>query len=168
MDAVDAYDRAVRHTDTGMAIVTVAAGGERSGCLVGFHTQASIEPRRHVVYVSQQNHTHRLVTKVSHLGVHLLADGQHELARLFGAETGDEIDKFARCEWEAGPHGVPLLTAVADRFVGAVVARVAGGDHDGFLVEPVAAWAEPDEAGADRPEPLRLHAVTDVEPGHPA
>jgi hypothetical protein len=29
------------------------------------------------------------------------ADG--ELAELFGGETGDEVDKFDRCEWRPGP-----------------------------------------------------------------
>jgi flavin reductase (DIM6/NTAB) family NADH-FMN oxidoreductase RutF len=158
------YDRCAGFADPAMVVVTVAAGDERSGCLVGFHTQASIEPRRHLVYVSQPNHTHRLATVASHLGVHMLAEADHELARLFGEETGDAVDKFERCRWEAGPFGVPMLPDVPHRFVGAVVGRVPGGDHDGFLLEPVAAWS-PREAPA---RPLRLQDVTDLDPGHPA
>src|SRR5207248_6722269 len=30
-------------------------------------------------------------------------------AALFGARTGDEVDKFTRCRWTSGPAGVPLL-----------------------------------------------------------
>jgi len=164
-DAIEHYDRCARHSDTAMVIATVAVGPERAGCLVGFHTQASIDPRRHLVYISQQNHTHRLVTAATHMGVHFLVEGQHELARLFGGETGDAVDKFSACEWLRGPHDVPMLTAVANRFIGAVVERVHGGDHDGFLLEPVAAWSVADDEWAGR-EPLRFHDVADLDAGH--
>ena len=40
------------------------------------------------------------------------------LAELFGGETGDEVDKFARCAWHEGPEGVPMLDGCANRFVG--------------------------------------------------
>jgi flavin reductase (DIM6/NTAB) family NADH-FMN oxidoreductase RutF len=116
------------------------------------------------VYVSQANHTHRLVAVAPHVGVHLVPADGHELGRLFGEETGDEVDKFEHCRWEAGPFGVPMLLDVEDRFVGAVVGRAPGGDHDGFLLDPVAAWSAADPAA----EPLRLHDVADLDPGHPA
>ena len=38
--------------DAAMVVVTVAVGDERDGCLVGFHSQSSIDPRRYVVWLS--------------------------------------------------------------------------------------------------------------------
>ena len=47
--------------DYPMIIVTATSrSGERSGCLVGFHTQCSIHPPRWAVYLSIENHTYAI------------------------------------------------------------------------------------------------------------
>src|SRR5690349_14969423 len=106
-----------------MLIVTAVAGGERSGCLIGFATQTSIHPPRFLVCVSQKNHTHGVAGRATHLGVHVVPEQATAVAELFGGETGDEVDKFARCAWREGPHGVPLLDACPSRLVGEVLWR---------------------------------------------
>ena len=60
------------------------------------------------------------------------------LIELFGGETGDDVDKFARCTWSDGPGGVPVLDDVAAWMVGRIVERYDFGDHVGHLLEPVA------------------------------
>ena len=85
-----------------------------------------------------------------------------ELAELFGGETGDEVDKFGRCAWRPGPGGTPLLDGCPNRFVGRVLDRMDGGDHDAFLLEPVLA-----ERGTDSDE-FRFHRAKRIEPGHEA
>ncbi|MGE3619557.1 MAG: flavin reductase family protein [Acidimicrobiia bacterium] len=148
--------------DPALAVVTVAVAGERAGCLVGFHSQCSIEPERYAVWLSEANRTTRLSRSAPVLAVHLLERSQHDLAALFGGSTGDEVDKFARCDWVPGPDGVPLLRACPHRFVGRPVARLAGaGDHECVVLEPVEVGATPAFG------PLRLAAVADVEAGHP-
>src|SRR6266480_6066085 len=79
-----------------MYVVTVSAGGERDGCLVGFATQCSIHPRRFLVCLSKKNRTYRLAQAAAVLAVHLVGDDEKELAELFGGETGDEVDKLSR------------------------------------------------------------------------
>ena len=59
--------------DAPMAVVTTTAGGERGGCLIGFHAQSSIDPARYTVWLSKANHTYRLALRASHLAVHFLA-----------------------------------------------------------------------------------------------
>lgn len=153
-----------------MVVVTVDAGDERDGCLVGFHSQAGIEPRRYVVWLSLANHTTALALdpQATHLAVHLLAASDHDLAQHFGSVTADDagVDKFADLPWSPGPGGVPLLEALPDRFVGRILERtpVAGTDHVAIVLEPVEASARP---GASEP-PLRLHQTDDIEAGHPA
>ncbi|MHB1539220.1 MAG: flavin reductase [Solirubrobacteraceae bacterium] len=56
-----------------MAIVTAAADGERSGCLVGFATQCSIEPRRFLVCISVLNRTFEIAQRSNALAVHFPA-----------------------------------------------------------------------------------------------
>ncbi|MBW3665379.1 MAG: flavin reductase family protein [Actinobacteria bacterium] len=142
-----------------MVIVTTAADGERAGCLVGFHTQASIDPLRYLVLLSVANATYRVALQADHLAVHVLDERDRGLAELFGSETGDDVDKFAQVPWTAGPGGVPLLE-VANRFVGRIVDRSDAGDHVVFLIEPVVA------ATSDSLTQLSALSMRDLEPGH--
>lgn len=119
-----------------MVIVTVAAGGERDGCLVGYHSPVSIHPSRYMVCLSSANRTYDLATRANTLVVHHIESHQRSLARLFGEETGYEIDKFARCAWEPGPDGAPVLSDVATWWAGQVMERIPLGDHTGFVLEP--------------------------------
>lgn len=100
-------------------------------------------------------------------------DAGAALARLFGGETGDEVDKFARAGWRPGPAGVPVLTEAVAWFAGRVVGRVEGGDHTGFLLSPLdgaqagGAAALPPAARRDVTA-LTLRDVDGIDPGHPA
>jgi len=156
------FNSLVGDLDYPMFIVTACADGERSGCLVGFATQASIDPSRFLVCLSHNNRTYRVGLGTELLGVHFVPEEEGELAELFGGETGDEVDKFERCDWHAGPGGTPLLDGCPNRFVGRVLARVDAGDHDALLLEPVAA-----ERGTDSDE-FRFHRAKRIEPGHEA
>jgi flavin reductase (DIM6/NTAB) family NADH-FMN oxidoreductase RutF len=151
-----------REIDYAMYVVTAAADGERAGCLVGFTTQSSIHPARFLVCLSRLNHTYRVACRADVLAVHVVGADQTELAELFGGETGDEVDKLARCAWRPGPDGVPLIEAFPDWFAGRVLDRLDLGDHVGFLLEPIAG-----QAGRG-PRPLTFHRARRIEPGHPA
>jgi flavin reductase (DIM6/NTAB) family NADH-FMN oxidoreductase RutF len=169
----DAFDTVMASLDAPMAVVTAATGaatgaaadGERAGCLVGFHAQCSIDPPQHAVWLSKANHTYRVALLADHLGVHLLtdSDADRDLAELFGTLSGDDTDKFAGLDVESGPGGVPVLVGCPHRLVVRRVAVVdVGGDHVCFVTEPVAATS------SGRFRPLRLGAVTDLDPGHEA
>lgn len=148
-----------------MVIVTAAAGGERAGCLVGFHTQVSIEPARYLVCISKNNRTHEVAGRAEALAVHAVPADRDDLAELFGGETGDETDKFERCEWSAGPGGVPLLDGCPARFAGRVLERLDLGDHTGFVLEPI---YDGDGEGGGAEDPLRLDDADRIDPGHEA
>jgi flavin reductase (DIM6/NTAB) family NADH-FMN oxidoreductase RutF len=157
------FDALVSRLDPAMVVVTTARGGERSGCLVGFHTQSSIEPRRYSLWLSRANHTYRVALLASHLAVHALSGDDRDVADHFGSLTGDDVDKFAGLAWTPGPEGVPLLDRCAARMVVRRVTLVDdGGDHVCFVTEPVAA----ESGGPFRP--LRLHDAADIDPGHAA
>lgn len=157
------FDAFVSALDYPMLVVTTATPGERAGCLVGFATQASIDPARFLVGISDKNRTFRVAAGATHLAVHLLRRDQHALAALFGGETGDDTDKFAQCRWHDGPGAVPVLDDAPAWFVGTVLERWPMGDHVGFLLEPRTA------GGTVEPfTPLTLSQVDDLEPGHDA
>jgi flavin reductase (DIM6/NTAB) family NADH-FMN oxidoreductase RutF len=159
---VEAFDRVIDRLDPPMWVVTTAVGDERAGCLVGFATQTSIDPARFLVCLSERNRTLRLAAEARAVAVHLLGADGRGLAELFGANTGDEVDKFARCAWRPGPAGTPVLDAVQAWFGGWVLERIPLGDHVGFLLEPFAG-----DAGPVAP-PLGFQQVRDLDPGHEA
>jgi flavin reductase (DIM6/NTAB) family NADH-FMN oxidoreductase RutF len=161
--AEEPFDAVVASANEAMVVVTVAAGEQRAGCLVGFHSQTSIEPRRYTVWLSKANHTYRVALLATHLAIHFLTDADRDLAEVFGAVSGDDIDKFARSDWEPGPHGVPLLHRCPNRLVMARTTLLDdGGDHVAVSARPIAAHS----AGGFTP--LRFADVRDLDPGHEA
>ena len=148
--------------DYPMFVVTAAAGDERSGCLVGFLTQCSIDPVHFLVCLSRRNHTTRIAQRARLLGVHLLGRDQLALAALFGTTSHDETDKFDRCPWKPGRGGTPLLPECPNRFVGEILDQYDLGDHLGFLVDVTEAHAGP------AAPLLTFQQVRHLEPGHDA
>jgi flavin reductase (DIM6/NTAB) family NADH-FMN oxidoreductase RutF len=162
MGAAATFDSLVGDLDYPMFIVTATAGDDRAGCLVGFATQTSIDPRRFLVCLSHRNRTYRVARRTDLLGVHFVPSEAGDLAELFGGRTGDEVDKFAAVGWHPGTGGVPIVEACPNWFVGRVLERMHAGDHDAFLLEPV-------DAHRGRPaEEFTFHRAKRIEPGHEA
>ena len=159
------FDRIAGGVDYPMYVVTAAADDDRAGCLVGFATQCSIDPPRFLVCLSKANHTYRVALRASALAVHLLAADDEATATLFGSETGDEIDKFARCPWSTGIDGVPVLDDAIAWFAGRVLSRVDLGDHVGHVVEPLPGAGRAPDADAAW---YSFRQGRRMEPGHPA
>lgn len=160
---MDSFDDVTELLDYPMFVVTARSEDGPAGCLVGFATQISIDPARFLVGLSVRNHTHRVASRASRLAVHLLDSDSDAVARLFGAETGDEVDKFARCSWRPGPDGVPILDDVPAWFTGRVQQRIPAGDHTAFVIEVDGA-----EVRRRPPRLVQLSDVADLDPGHDA
>ena len=141
-------------------IVTTTAAGERDGCVIGFGTQTSIHPGRFLACLSRSNRTYRIARDATVLAVHAVPRERRDLVELFGGETGDEVDKLARCAWFAGPRDLPILEGCPGWFAGEICSRHDLGDHEGCLLAPIAAHCEPAEL-------LYFQDVKDIEPGHP-
>lgn len=162
MDVSGTFGALVGQLQYSMFIVTVRAGDELAGCLVGFGCQSSIHPPRFLVCLSRENHTYRVAMRAPELAVHFVPRHAEALARLFGSCTGDVVNKFARCAWQSGPAGLPILLQCPDWFAGRVLDQFDLGDHVGFLLEPVAAHRA---VGAPY---YTFEQAKTIEPGHPA
>jgi flavin reductase (DIM6/NTAB) family NADH-FMN oxidoreductase RutF len=159
-----AFQSIVGRIDYPMYIVTALVGEERDGCLVGFTTQCSIDPPRFLVCMSDKNRTTRLVERgrADALVVHVVPEDAQHIVELFGGETGDDTDKFERCEWTTGPEGIPLLADCPSWFAGRILERVPLGDHIGHVLEPFD--GEDASAGGWFP----FSRAKEMEPGHEA
>ena len=147
--------------DVSLLVVTAAAGDDRSGCVVGFATQCSLEPERFLVCLSRANRTYEVARAAATLGVHVLGADQVELARWFGGTTDDQVDKLAAVDWRPGDDGAPLLVACAAWAEMRVLEQLPLGDHVGFLVEATASGTGTHEGR------LHLSDVGPLSPGHP-
>ena len=146
-----------------MFVVTTQGDGEPSGCLVGFATQTSMQPQRFLAGLSRANHTCRVAARSEHLAVHVLSRRHIDLARLFGGQTGDQVNKFEHCSWHPGPENMPILDDAVAWFVGKTLKRIDLGDHIGYLLEPVAG-----DAAESSDDLISFPDVADLEPGHEA
>jgi flavin reductase (DIM6/NTAB) family NADH-FMN oxidoreductase RutF len=131
-----AFERLVATLDYPVYVVTTAVESELSGCLIGFATQCSIHPPRFLACISKKNHTLALACRAATLAVHIVEEKDRDIAELFGGETGDEVDKFAKVRWHFA-HGVPILDACERWFAGSSLQQIDFGDHVGFLLEPI-------------------------------
>jgi flavin reductase (DIM6/NTAB) family NADH-FMN oxidoreductase RutF len=164
MTKKEAFERIAASLDTPMMIVTARNDDEMDGCLVGFSTQCSIHPLRYLVCLSKQNRTYDLALQSATLVVHVLHDAEHDrdLARLFGEETGYEVDKLRQCDWEPGPDGIPVLPT-CDWFSGTIIERIDLGDHVGFVLAVGVGRAPRGNESS-----LGFAAVSDLSAGNPA
>ncbi|EGD54280.1 flavin reductase family protein [Gordonia neofelifaecis] len=166
-DGHSAFEEMMTTVESPVYLVTTVAGDRRSGCLVGFAAQMSIDPSRFVLGISRANHTHAVAAEADHLAVHVVGRDHLDLVRLFGSETGDEIDKFDRCSWTEGPFGLPVLTDAGIWFAGRVLDRIdVGGDHTCYVLEPVGG-AIPGHS-AVRGDWVGAADVDQLDPGHQA
>jgi flavin reductase (DIM6/NTAB) family NADH-FMN oxidoreductase RutF len=157
------FDDLMGHVEHAMLVVTTAAGDDRGGCLVGFHSQCSIDPSRYAVWISKANHTYRIAVFAEHFAVHVLSESDRALAELFGGVSEDDVDKLSQCAWRPGPDGVPVLDGCANRIVARCVGSYdPGGDHVCFVLEPIDTVWDPSF------DQLGLRDVLDLDPGHEA
>jgi flavin reductase (DIM6/NTAB) family NADH-FMN oxidoreductase RutF len=157
----DAFSEILRSQDRALVVVTTATPAERAGCLVGFHTQSSMDPGRFCVWLSKANHTYRVALRATHLAVHFLTSADLDVAAHFGTLTGDSSDKFAEFPTAAGAGGAPVLQDWPRWLVARRIALLdEGGDHVCVITEPLTVH------GAGPFEPLRLSQAEHLTPGH--
>jgi flavin reductase (DIM6/NTAB) family NADH-FMN oxidoreductase RutF len=155
------FDRITAALDGPMIVVTTASQQRVAGCLVGFHTQSSIDPRRYTLWLSKANHTYRVALRASAFGLHFLDVADLDLAERFGTTTGERVDKFSGLAWTEGLGGVPLLQRCPHRVEAERVAILDdGSDHVCVTTNPIRA------TGDGEFTPLRLSAVAHLEASH--
>ncbi|MCA2211906.1 flavin reductase family protein [Jidongwangia harbinensis] len=130
---VTEFRRLLRHQASTVTVVT-APGDRPAGFTATSFTSVSLHPPIVSFCLNRDSSSWPTVARADHVAVHLLADGQQDLARRF-ATSG--IDRFAGpTAWRPGPHDVPLLDGTLAWLLCRVIDRVATGDHAVVLAEP--------------------------------
>jgi flavin reductase (DIM6/NTAB) family NADH-FMN oxidoreductase RutF len=77
------------------------------------------------------------IEAASHVGVHLLAEGQHEIATTFSRSGADRFGPAT--SWHRGPFDVPILDGALGWMVCRIESRIIAGDHAVVIGEVVTA-----------------------------
>ncbi len=133
-----------------VAVVTaVSAPGARP---VGFTATSlvsvSVRPPMVSFTLARESGAWAVLGSSDRVAVHLLADDQADVARIF-ATSG--LDKFATVAWSSGPSGEALVDGCGAYLLGRITDRVPAGDNVMVLAEVADAWVA--RAGA----PLLYH-----------
>jgi flavin reductase (DIM6/NTAB) family NADH-FMN oxidoreductase RutF len=106
---MDAFEGIVSDLEYPTFIVTARAGEERLGCLVGFTTQASIDPPRFVVCLSHNNRTCRVGRDSTMLGVHAVPTRRVRPRGTLRRRDLRRDGQVRPLRVARGPEGVPIL-----------------------------------------------------------
>ncbi|AWK09219.1 flavin reductase [Streptomyces spongiicola] len=132
-----------RHA-AGVAVIT-AQGDRPVGFTATSLSSVAAEPPLLSFGIGTASSSWRVLAGADHVGVHILAEHQSDLAARFARRGADRFAPPTR--WRTGPEGVPLLDGVLAWLVCRVVARVPAGDHRVVIAEAVAG----DPEGTGRP-----------------
>ena len=133
----------MRRFPSGVAVVTVEAGGDRLGLTVASLVSLSLEPPLVGVSVRRDAALHELLRDAGSFAVSLLAAGQEAVAAHF-ARGVPPIALWTGVEVRTG-GGAPLLEGAIGWLECRVHGECAAGDHTFFLGEVEAAERGPGE-----------------------
>ena len=120
----------------GLFVLTSAAGGRESGCIINTAGQVTSEPNRISIAVNKANFTHDLVKEGGRFNLSILSEAaDFDTFKHFGFQTGREVDKFAgygACRRSA--NGLYYVTAGTNGFLSTTVEQTLDlGTHTLFI-----------------------------------
>ncbi|MGA5323499.1 flavin reductase family protein [Streptomyces seoulensis] len=133
-----------RHA-AGVAVITARGEHGPVGFTATSLSSVSAEPPMISFGIGTGGSSWPVIERTDHVGVHLLAEHQSELAATFARSGADRFG--ASTAWREGPGGVPVLDDVLAWLVCRIVGRVPAGDHRIVLAEVLLG----DPSGEGRP-----------------
>lgn len=120
----------------GLFVLTSAANGRESGCIINTAGQVTDEPNRISITVNKSNFTHDLVGESGKFNLSIFSEAAgFDTFRHFGFQSGREVDKFAGYgECRRSANGLYYVTAGTDGFLSATVEQTIDlGTHTLFI-----------------------------------
>jgi len=119
-----------RRLTHGVYVVGVANHERRDAFTAAWVMQAAFEPLSLVLSINRENASYPIMTASGAFTVNVVKQGQLELARRFGTQSGRERDKLAGVRWKPGHGGAPILDDALAYFECELTGSVTAGDHD--------------------------------------
>lgn len=146
----------------GLFVLTSAAGGRESGCIINTAAQVTSRPNRISIAVNKANFTHDLVKEGGRFNLSILSEeAPFDTFQHFGFQSGREVDKFAgygACQRSA--NGLYYVTAGTNGLISAAVEQsVDLGSHTLFI-----AGVDDLEALSDAPSATYAYYQSHIKP----
>jgi flavin reductase (DIM6/NTAB) family NADH-FMN oxidoreductase RutF len=126
-----------RRLTYGVYVVGVADGDERNAFTAAWITQVSFDPLLLALSINPEHFSHTLLKEGGVFSVSVLRQGQLDLVRHFGCQSGRNRDKLAGQRWRPGQLGPPVLLDAAAYLECRVTGSMPVGDHELILGEVV-------------------------------
>jgi len=121
--------RAEWEIPSGVFVVSLLDGDRVNAYAAGWVVRVSEVPVMIQVAVWDENYSFELSEKCTHFAVHILEEGQQDVARHFGRTCGRDCDKLSGYAVQPGRAGVPILQDCLAHLECEVVSRQVYGDH---------------------------------------
>jgi flavin reductase (DIM6/NTAB) family NADH-FMN oxidoreductase RutF len=130
-----------------LVVVGATLGNRVNGMINNTVFQITNSPLRVILGMDKQHFTTDLVKESQAFSILLLGPDQLSLVKVFGFQSGRQVDKFAGLDWHAGVTGAPVLRQCAGYFECRVDPEktMDAGTHLVFLAEVVAGMAPHDD-----------------------
>ncbi|HEV2373164.1 MAG TPA: flavin reductase family protein [Streptosporangiaceae bacterium] len=120
------FRQVLGHFCTGVTVITTADAEGPAGFTCQAFAALSLDPPLVLFCPSRLSSTWRRIERTGHFCANVLADGQQELARVFGTSR---TDRFTGVRWSPSSSGAPVLDGVLT-WLGSIVEAVhEAGDH---------------------------------------
>ncbi len=120
----------------GLFVLTSAAEGRGSGCIINTAGQVTSEPNRISIAVNKANYTQELVQKSGKFNISILSqDAPFSLFQHFGFQSGRDVDKFAGyADCKRSANGLYYITNGTNGYISASVEQAIDlGSHTLFI-----------------------------------
>ena len=118
-----------RRLTNGVYVVGVAHGDVRDAFTAAWITQVSFDPLLLALSINPGHASFPILAAANAFSVSVLRQGQLDLARHFGTQSGREVDKLVGQRWQAALEGAPVLLDAVAYLECRVVDRHAAGAH---------------------------------------
>lgn len=120
----------------GLFVLSSAAEGRDSGCIINTAGQVTSEPNRISIAVNKANYTQELVQKSGKFNISILSqDAPFSLFQHFGFQSGRDVDKFAGyADCKRSANGLYYITNGTNGYISASVEQAIDlGSHTLFI-----------------------------------
>jgi flavin reductase (DIM6/NTAB) family NADH-FMN oxidoreductase RutF len=128
--AMSPVEVAFRRLTQGVYVVGVAGDGRADVFTAAWVMQASFDPLLLALSINREHASYPLLHAGRGFVVNVLKQGQLELARSFGTQSGRDRDKLAGVRWRPGRGGAPILEEALAYFDCCLDGSMPAGDHD--------------------------------------
>lgn len=137
-------DETFKKLTNGVYIITTKYNDKVNGMTAAWVTRVSFVPPLVLISIGKTRFSHDLIKNSGVFAVNILKEGQVEIGRHFGFQSGKKVDKFAAIQYDTKVTGSPILRDTAGYLDCKVVSFFEAGDHTVFLGEVLDASMDKD------------------------